>query len=723
MARAPATLLLLALAACGKDELPADPDTIRLDWAVGDTFHLATSYRVADVAAEEAPVDLESGEPASGVIFGEMWSPEVVWTYQVVESGYVPDDRDELYPYALTATGELASLAVIRVTADPALNEDEALLAADPVTYLVFREDRDRLAGVISFVNLGGERVERAWSSRQLGRSWSVLSQSSLSMVPTYLAPYSATWSDGERRLEDGSLVTSVPTGRGATDVYYDDELDGGLVVSRYEPGAPWPTWTVAQNVVARLMDEGEVAELAARSAPMMPVPPEDLDYREALASAVDIDAAMSLDEAVLADGGFSAFTPPEHTPWAGSWWPLKYGDLVFGYSGRATFSDEIKDRVDEIKTDMDRLSSEIRDMEAGEDKDAKIAEWRELQSDLIDLLVEFYGGLLADLDGGRARIEDGRLVHDDGWSYDLDELSPMDKLALAEYLEGRTSPNPFYLPAWEILNSYNPGGESWWGHCNGWSAAAILTNEPRTTETVRAGDLELAFTTADLKGLFTEAHYSSYSHFYGERYNGEDDDITDLSPAAFQRLLGFYVRELGVPLVFDTTADEAVWNYPAYGVDLAIEETTPAEVADLVNINTASLDELDALPGIGETLAARIIEYRETYGPFQSTEELMEVEGIGEGRYGDIEDLVTVDPIRRTFDVVAEVSFVTDAVDEDWVDFASGPEDFTETWSYTLVTDEAGTVIDGTWDEEDDHPDFAWVPYGNQMTPSSSGS
>ncbi|MDR1988637.1 MAG: helix-hairpin-helix domain-containing protein [Acidobacteriaceae bacterium] len=49
------------------------------------------------------------------------------------------------------------------------------------------------------------------------------------------------------------------------------------------------------------------------------------------------------------------------------------------------------------------------------------------------------------------------------------------------------------------------------------------------------------------------------------------------------------------------------------------------------VNLNTATVVELQALPGIGAKVAARIIEYRESKGPFKKIEELMNVQGIGE--------------------------------------------------------------------------------------------
>lgn len=52
------------------------------------------------------------------------------------------------------------------------------------------------------------------------------------------------------------------------------------------------------------------------------------------------------------------------------------------------------------------------------------------------------------------------------------------------------------------------------------------------------------------------------------------------------------------------------------------------------VNLNTASAQELTALPGIGETLAGRIVAYREENGPFLRADQIMAVSGIGPGTY-----------------------------------------------------------------------------------------
>lgn len=62
-----------------------------------------------------------------------------------------------------------------------------------------------------------------------------------------------------------------------------------------------------------------------------------------------------------------------------------------------------------------------------------------------------------------------------------------------------------------------------------------------------------------------------------------------------------------------------------------------------LVNINTASIDELDSLPGIGPAMAERIIEYRTTNGNFNSIEDIMNVSGIGETKFNEISSLICV--------------------------------------------------------------------------------
>lgn len=62
------------------------------------------------------------------------------------------------------------------------------------------------------------------------------------------------------------------------------------------------------------------------------------------------------------------------------------------------------------------------------------------------------------------------------------------------------------------------------------------------------------------------------------------------------------------------------------------------------ININTATVEELDKLPGIGPVLAQGIIDYREANGPFKSTEEITLVSGIGDATYAKIKELISVE-------------------------------------------------------------------------------
>ena len=64
---------------------------------------------------------------------------------------------------------------------------------------------------------------------------------------------------------------------------------------------------------------------------------------------------------------------------------------------------------------------------------------------------------------------------------------------------------------------------------------------------------------------------------------------------------------------------------------------------ASPVDLNTATVEQLDALPGVGPVLAGRILQWRTTNGPFRSVDELGEVSGIGDTILGQLRPLVRV--------------------------------------------------------------------------------
>ena len=89
---------------------------------------------------------------------------------------------------------------------------------------------------------------------------------------------------------------------------------------------------------------------------------------------------------------------------------------------------------------------------------------------------------------------------------------------------------------------------------------------------------------------------------------------------------------------------DEAHFHVPGKGEPCQAPSTssTPEE-NDKIDLNTAAMEQLETLPGIGPAKAQAIIAYREMNGPFQSIEEITKVRGIGPAIYEGIRDLVWV--------------------------------------------------------------------------------
>jgi len=77
----------------------------------------------------------------------------------------------------------------------------------------------------------------------------------------------------------------------------------------------------------------------------------------------------------------------------------------------------------------------------------------------------------------------------------------------------------------------------------------------------------------------------------------------------------------------------------PVHG-EAAAAGATPSSTAPL-DLNTASAEQLDALPGVGPATAQKIIDYRQAHGPFRSAEELEAVPGIGPSKVAQLKGLV----------------------------------------------------------------------------------
>lgn len=94
----------------------------------------------------------------------------------------------------------------------------------------------------------------------------------------------------------------------------------------------------------------------------------------------------------------------------------------------------------------------------------------------------------------------------------------------------------------------------------------------------------------------------------------------------------------------------EAIATPPPISLPPGADPTTAVRmggitIGGLVNINTATQTDLEMLPGIGPATAANIIAHREANGPFATIEAIMDVPGIGEGKFEAMKDLITVGP------------------------------------------------------------------------------
>lgn len=101
-----------------------------------------------------------------------------------------------------------------------------------------------------------------------------------------------------------------------------------------------------------------------------------------------------------------------------------------------------------------------------------------------------------------------------------------------------------------------------------------------------------------------------------------------------------FFGRQMTRPAIEISTV---ISDGPTVVTTTPREQKEEIQVSFPIDINHASLQELMALPGIGEVLGQRIIDHRTEHGPFEALEDIMDVSGISDKRFEDIKDLIYI--------------------------------------------------------------------------------
>ncbi|MCA9522204.1 MAG: hypothetical protein KC609_14590, partial [Myxococcales bacterium] len=232
---------------------------------------------------------------------------------------------------------------------------------------------------------------------------------------------------------------------------------------------------------------------------------------------------------------------------WVGSWWPYTKNGVAWRHRGDSIPSPA--ELFDEFMGNKDKID--------------------------LDLAKTYYEMVEKDLSPKQKRIQElvptlNRMIERGETWQDTDEGKEYTTLRteIDEAKKNLPTVPTESATMWEIIHSGRGviGVGGWWGHCNAWSAAAIMDLEPRKNAVVNG----VTFTPGDIKALLTEAWMEQSSSFFGTRneYHGDEEarskiDFRDVTPAAFHIFITDQIGNKDKSFVIDRFTGSEVWNQP----------------------------------------------------------------------------------------------------------------------------------------------------------------
>lgn len=377
--------------------------------------------------------------------------------------------------------------------------------------------------------------------------------------------------------------------------------------------------------------------------------------------------------------------------PWVGSWWAYSRNGIDHAFAGGdspALKLDKWKGRADKIESDkLVTILQEVRstwDAKAAEQAAAlrevyaEIAKgnnaWRDTE------VGKKYTRLTTELDAAKRELK-GRV-----------------KVDTAVEFERLEHGNGTF------------GVQGWWGHCNAWSAAAIMDPEPRKPATVDG----IEWRVGDVKAALTEAWMEHNSSFFGTRNkdtrNHGSVDFKDVTPAAYHIFFADQLGNKDKSFVIDRFTGEEVWNQPVRAYQAKLEPLYRIENGTAVaEDRDVKITRYSGSDGREESLGVKKVYPVLVTSSMQWMSDGVPHEALTSARINEPEseeEFASSSTIHRKFDEQVEVRTLT-----------------YELWLDRPIGDPAAQIIgDGAWKHADptsehNHPDFLWQPLS--QTPS----